>query len=278
MKKKIGLLIAVLFLIVPILKISAQTNAGFVPANIWYSKDPFEEGDKIQIYTLIFNPDARELSGTVSFFDKSTLLGKKNVTVPPKGVKDISINWTATAGDHTIFAQIENTKFLVSSGKYEEVRLEENKTDESKRSVDKKIVEEKKNDTKDGEDAPFTEKVADKVDQTVSSITDKIAESTPSFISVPLIASANALEKLRTSVGGATEAKKTDIKADIQKLDSVKKSDDGKKPSLVLKPWKYVELFFMTIFSFIFNHKFIYYILFFALLMWVLRYIYRLVV
>src|SRR3989338_5661631 len=45
-----------------------SSNAGFVPGNIWYSLDPFLEGDKIKIYTLIFNPDPRELSGTVIFF------------------------------------------------------------------------------------------------------------------------------------------------------------------------------------------------------------------
>ena len=59
-------------------KILAQSsNTGFVPGNIWYSKDPFEEGDKVKIYTFIFNPDSRELSGTVIFFDKTVLLGKK---------------------------------------------------------------------------------------------------------------------------------------------------------------------------------------------------------
>jgi len=53
-----------------------SSNAGFVPGNIWYSLDPFLEGDKIKIYTLIFNPDPRELSGTVVFFDNSVFLGK----------------------------------------------------------------------------------------------------------------------------------------------------------------------------------------------------------
>src|SRR3989344_4963797 len=102
MQKFWAVLILIVFLL-PINKIIAQTsNAGFVPGNIWYSTDPFEEGDKIKIYTLIFNPDARELSGTVIFFDNSIFLGKKDFVAPAKGVKDISIDWTAAAGSHSI--------------------------------------------------------------------------------------------------------------------------------------------------------------------------------
>src|SRR3989338_6753006 len=128
--KKIGTILFLIFSLLPIQKIFAQdSNTGFVSGNIWYSQDPFEEGDKIKIYTFIFNPDNRELFGTVIFFDKTILLGKKDFTIPAKTANDISIDWTVTVGDHTIFAKIENAKFLVSKGKYEEVYLAENETE-----------------------------------------------------------------------------------------------------------------------------------------------------
>ena len=93
MTQKKFLIFLFLTLLFPINKISAEiANVGFIPDNIWYSKDPFFEGDKIKIYTLIFNPDGRELSGTVSFFDKTILLGKKDFRVSGNGVKDISID------------------------------------------------------------------------------------------------------------------------------------------------------------------------------------------
>src|ERR1035437_2096929 len=101
-KKYILILSFLILILFPLYKISAQTsNVGFIPANIWYSKDPFEEGDKIKIYTLVFNPDSRELSGTVLFFDDTVFLGKQDFVVPAKGVKTISIDWTVIAGDHT---------------------------------------------------------------------------------------------------------------------------------------------------------------------------------
>ena len=134
--KKVGIFLILIFSIVPIQSIFAQVpNVGFIPANIWYSKDPFQEGDKIKVYTLVYNPAERELSCTVIFFDNTTLLGTKNITVSAKSVKDASIDWTVTAGEHVIFAKIENAKFLISKDNYEEVYLAENKTEESKRSV-----------------------------------------------------------------------------------------------------------------------------------------------
>lgn len=167
----------------PIYQANAEVqNAGFIPSNIWYSRDPFSEGDKIKIYTVIFNPDPRELSGTVSFFDKNILLGKKDFKVTGRGVQDISIDWTATAGTHIIFAKIENAKFLISEGKYENVYLAQNQTDESKRDVAKKMPVE----TEDKEVAGTDKKIQ-----------NLIVEKTPGFISKPIIGFVNMLEKFR---------------------------------------------------------------------------------
>jgi hypothetical protein len=274
--KKFSALIFFAFLLLPQAFISAQTNAGFVPANIWYSKDPFEEGDKIQIYTLVFNPDIRELSGNVSFFDKNTLLGKKSITVPPKGVKDISINWTVTAGDHTIFAKLENARFLVSTGKYEDVYLAENQTDSSERTVSKKVVPKKTIE----ESAPSDGAITEKIDQTLGSIEQTIAASTPKVLSVPILGTANALESARESMSSGIESKKEAVKGNIETLkkqESSKETKEGSKPSAVIKPLKYAELFLFTLLAFIFGHKIIFYGVLLVIFFYLLRYIYRLV-
>ena len=139
--KKAGIVLFVVFSLLPIGKVLAQTtNAGFVPQNIWYSIDPFTEGDKIKIYTLIFNPDTRSFSGTVDFFDNNTLLGTKDFNVAGTSAKDVFISWTVTAGDHQIFGQIENAKFLNSNGSYTNISITDNKTSTSSRTVASKIV------------------------------------------------------------------------------------------------------------------------------------------
>jgi hypothetical protein len=152
--KKAGIILFLIFSLFPTQNIFAQNkNTGFVSGNIWYSKDPFEEGDKVKIYTFVFNPDVRELSGSVIFFDKTTLLGKKDFTIPAKGADDVSIDWTVSTGDHSIFAKIENAKFLISKGNYEEVYLAENETEKSTSSVSKKIVANTLSQIKDNKDS-----------------------------------------------------------------------------------------------------------------------------
>ncbi|MFA5750720.1 MAG: hypothetical protein WCX79_03310 [Candidatus Paceibacterota bacterium] len=117
-----------------------NSNAGFIKSNIWYSTDNFEEGDKIKIYTVIFNPDERELSGNVSFYDGSILLGKKSFSVTSRKIIDISIDWTVTAGNHSIYARIEKAQFYTNEGGYTEVILGRNETEKNESFVPKKII------------------------------------------------------------------------------------------------------------------------------------------
>jgi len=271
--KKIGIVLFLVLFLFPLAKIQAETsNAGFIPANIWYSKDPFQEGDKIKIYTLIFNPDSRELSGTVNFFDKTVFLGKKDFKVPAKGVKDISIDWTATVGDHTIFGKIENAKFLVSKDKYEVAYLAKDETEQSKRTVSKKIIP--KETSTDSNSELNTNNPGQ-----IESIRNLIVEKTPDFIAKPISATAIAIEGFRESVGTASENKKQEIKVELKNLDENSKIVTDKTAELennvtptnlqtklvsenkssFLKPFKYVELFALTLASGIFNNKLIFY-------------------
>jgi hypothetical protein len=247
--KKIGIILFLIFSLLPIQKIFAQSaNTGFVSANIWYSKDPFIEGDKIKIYTFVFNPDNRQLSGTVNFFDNTILLGKKDFTVAANATSTISINWTVTAGDHTIFGQIENAKFLLSNGNYETVSLTENQTEKSSRTVSKKITSQS---TDTGANSTFT---------SISDIEKTITEKTPSFITEPIISAVNALEQFRTNINIASDSKKTEVQKEIKALANTTTTPKEEVPqNSILQPLKYVELFFLTISSFILNNKILFY-------------------
>ncbi len=268
--KKFGIILFLMFSLLPIQKTFAQTpNTGFVSGNIWYSKDPFEEGDKIQILTFIYNPDARELSGTVFFFDKTVLLGKKDFAIAPKTANDISINWTVTAGDHEIFGKIENAKFLISKGNYEETYLSQNETEKSSRSVSKKITTKTPADTK-------TDTITNTIGTSVQDVTKAIKENTPNFITKPIVSTANGLESIRDNLSTSSENKKEDVKKEIDKLNSTKSTPDSNKTtSPLLKPFKYVELFLLTISSFILNNKIIFYGLIAIAVFFILRFIWN---
>ena len=265
--KKIGTILFLIFSLLPIQKIFAQdSNTGFVSGNIWYSQDPFEEEDKIKIYTFIFNPDSRELSGTVIFFDKTVLLGKKEFTLPAKTANDISIDWTVTVGDHTIFAKIENAKFLVSKGKYEEVYLAENETEKNSRTVSKKIIS-KENPEVNSETNTGT---------TVSDIKKIIEEKTPNFIAEPIVSTVSTLEEFRINTNIASDNKKEEIKSEIKILDAKKTtSKENTKTNPLLKPLKYVEVFLLTIFSLILNNKILFYGFLIVIVFFILRFIWK---
>lgn len=261
--KKIGIILFLIFSLFPIQKIFAQSaNTGFVSANIWYSKDPFAEGDKIKIYTLIFNPDTRQLSGTVDFFDNTVLLGKKDFTVAANATNVVSINWTVTAGDHTIFGQIENAKFLLSDGNYETVSLAENQTQKSSRTVSKKIT---------------SNAGTNSTSPSVADIGKIIEEKTPSFITEPLVSAVNALEEFRTNTNIVSDNKKVEVQNEIKALNNTVTTPKEAVPqNSVLQPFKYVELFFLSIFSFILSNKILFYGVLAIIVFYILRFIWNL--
>lgn len=262
--KKILIVFFLIFFIFPISEILSQTpNTGFVSGNIWYSKDSFEEGDKIKIYTFIFNPDARELSGTVIFFDKNVLLGKKNFTIGGKTANDVSIDWTATAGDHTIFGKIENSKFLILKGKYEEVYLAENETEKSSRTVPKKII------------SKIKESIKEDSASSSADIKKIIEEQTPDFIAKPAVLFANTLEQFRENISSSSENKKEKINNDIKAINDKNIGQEIKSKNLLLKPFKYVQLFFLSIGLFIFKSKILFYGILAIIVFFLLRFVWK---
>lgn len=250
------------------------STTGFIPSNIWYSKDPFEEGDKIKIYTLVFNSDKRELSGSVLFFDNNVLLGKKNFIAAPSSVAQVSINWNVNAGDHDIFAKIESSKFTISVGKYEDVYLNENESEHSKRTVNKKIVSDNTNKNTADTSNQNTSTTGDQI----SNIANTIKENTPDVIAKPLIATANVTEGFRNGVENNLTKKEVEINKDIKNLSNVsnKKTETSflKKPN-IQKPFKYVQLFFVKLFGFIFKYKIVFYVVSFFVILFLLRFLWQ---
>lgn len=288
--KKIGIILFLILSLFPIYRTHAEnSSAGFVSANIWYSKDPFSEGDKIKIYTFIFNPDKRELSGAVVFFNKTVFLGKKNFVVPGNGANEIYIDWTATVGDHEIFGKIESAKFLISAGKYEEVYIVENETEHSKRTVSKTIIPNSNDNINSVSDSISGSAISDQI-QNIEKI---VKENTLEFISKPLSLVADKVEEFRAETGATISDKKEAVQAEIDVLKkptdlktyedsklAPKETEPAQKTNPLLTPFKYAELFFFKLASLIFNNKIVFYgilgIAIFFLLRVAWRFIWRL--
>ncbi|OGI87484.1 hypothetical protein A2995_01305 [Candidatus Nomurabacteria bacterium RIFCSPLOWO2_01_FULL_33_24] len=118
-----------------------KPNVGFIPNNIWYSEGSFEEGDIIKIYTLIFNGGEKTLIGTIEFYDDNTILGEQDFSVVTKEVKDVSIDWEVSVGDHLILARLVDPAIVIGGGKTESLVIKNNETIKDKFFIPKKITE-----------------------------------------------------------------------------------------------------------------------------------------
>ena len=286
--KRVEIIILLILCLLPLYSAGAQTsNAGFIPENIWYSIDNFQEGDKVKIYTVVFNPDSRELSGTVVFFDNNVFFIKKDFVVMANSVKDVSVDWIATSGNHSVFAKIENAKFLISPGKYEEVYLAENETSKNSRFISKKpiiptpTVTNADNTSNPNLNINSIVDTAGTIGQdSVKSIGKIIEDNTPDFISTPVTLTTNAVETFRQDTATTLKNQKTIVQKDIDKLNVDDKANLKKTGSTLTtddftKPLKFTELFALALFSNIFDNKFIFYTLLILFVFLVLYYIFR---
>jgi len=256
--KKILIVTLALLSLFPSYKIYAQsTSGGFVPGSIWYSKDPFEEGDKVKVYTFLFNPDSRELSGTLVFFDKEIILGKRDFVLPGKTADDFSIEWTVTIGSHSIYAKIENAQYLVSKGKYTPANLAVTETTRDLRTVNKKGT-------------PQIKTINDNIDS-LENLPKLIEDNTPRFIARPIIAVITASENFRFRAALAVDTKKTEVKAELQAASEAEKA--GQRVKALLKVFRYVELFALSLVSFLLNYKIVFYGLIVLIIFLILRYL-----
>lgn len=279
MNKKVATIISLmLFVLLPSTSfalVQDTSNVGFIPANIWYSDTPNTQGEKVRIYTVVFNPYQKELKGNVSFYDGEMLLGKKDFVVPTIGTKEVYVEWTVTLGTHKIFARINNLKYLVSKGAYEDITVKEDTSETSAYTVYKPILP-SVSDIKDK-----VEVAKDTVKVPVNNLQQKILESTPDYVSKPIVSTSNFFENWRNAQISVIESKKADVVAELNLItkenteaevssDTTNKSltqEDATSPqkigkdfkSSLLTPLKYVELFFITLLSYIIGYKLIFY-------------------
>lgn len=246
----------------------AQTsqNIGLVEHTIWYSKDPFYEGDTIKIYTLLYNSGTQAVSGTVEFYDGKVILGKKDIIIPPDSAKDISVSWTVTAGEHSISAKFLNPTITVK-GKQEPIIVDNGVSSERKVFVPKKIVSESKD--VDGESAS-TNTVVDR-------LAEKAAEYTPEPIDKTAVAIDTFREETSLKIIASKELTKARVEAFKDSSLEVNASSSGisVSPQTLQKPLAYISLFFWSLLSFIFSHKVVFYGLILVIIFLVIRAIWK---
>jgi major membrane immunogen (membrane-anchored lipoprotein) len=264
-KKKSWLLSKQLLRFVSILflfgTLSAHAQTGLIPGSIWFSKEKLVEGEIVTIYTAVWNASKETLSGTVVFSDKEVILGTREFKVPGESLEDISIEWSVTAGDHIISANVTNATYLTKEGKTTTASLTQSTAKKEKQFVPKTVVQK--------EEGVVEEK---------PTLLDTIQSYTPESVTNVVSASTKSSESFREGTGTYLETKKDAIKDQIQEEKIAKESGTVKAEQVKSKthtPLLYVGLFFTTIGSFIFNNTIIFYGLGALILFFILKKIYR---
>lgn len=253
--------------------VSAETAAtvGFIPNQIWYSKEPLVEGDTIKIYTALWNGDATSASFHVQFYDGVTILGERDVTISPQDVVDVSISWKVTAGDHSISAKISSST-STTDGKKETIPLTTNTTPTDHQFVPVRVKETAK------------VQVEDQLDKVTIAVKDAVPDSIGSTFS--------SVDSFRNSTYSSIQASQKETQKEISSLapsdaaSSSKSTKNTKTPTTVgqtsikpldatEKPIAYVKLFLLSIVGFIFGSKIVFYGLCAFVIFLFIRFIYR---
>lgn len=244
------------------LAFNAYASSGFLSDDIWYSKSSFGDGDSVYIHTAVWNESSESVSGTVQFFDKNVLLGKRDITIEKQSLKDVSILWKVTAGDHKISAKF--TGDIASS------------TKDSLEAEDESIFIAKKLDTSSGDKALPS-----------AVVKDKIGEVLPKSVAEPVSNSFASLDTFRTDTFEKLSSIYEDTNKKIEAFSNTITKEKGKSVpenssvesttsvSGVEKPLAYVELFLVGIAKFIFNQTVLFYVILALLSFVILRFIYR---
>lgn len=254
-----------------------SVTTGIIAGQIWYSQDPLIEGQTVKIHTAVWNGDDKPLVARVEFYDKNVILGTRDIEVQAQSLKDVSVSWKVTAGDHSISAKIISSS-VISDGKKQNVTLDWIATQEDRTNVSVVIKK------PDGTEVKSVDLLKDQVEKAGSKLQDIIPPSVTSNI--------NSFDVLRDTTYTQIQENKINAQKEIETLSATKVKSETKtstKSNTVTpevsknlnvidsaqKPLAYLKLFFFSILSFIFGYKIIFYGLLALLVYVILRYFYR---
>lgn len=257
-------------------------NSGFVPGNLWFSKVPTAVGEKVQVYTLVWNGSTDDINGTVSFFDNDSVISKQNFVLAGDGsTKILSTVWTAGEGYHKVYAQITDSQGGPRGSKAVSVSLQYSKTVEEERFVSAPVTPQA---TSSGVTGLVTNLASNIVDQKVGYATGYLETNLPKPVVGTAKAIANSLESVRTVAqawtgneinklksGTATTSKDKEGKTVTDKADE-KTGDAGLG---VEGPFRYAALALLSVGDFVFSSRWLFYGLGLVIVFLILRFIKR---
>lgn len=250
---------------------SAETiNSGLIPGQIWYSSEKLVEGQTVNIHTAVWNGEKNPITIKVEFYNKNVILGSREVVVNPLELKNVSIPWKITAGEHVISAKIISSTINIL-GKTEIVNLNQKETKADKHSISVVVRDEK------GNVVSSSGFVKNQISKTGSKINDILPDSVNDNVSNVFA----KIEKFREtmSIKLVDNKKKTQTEIDLIKIRSSNGDENIKQKENIengiKNPISYIKLVLLTILVLVFTTQFVFYGLLILIIFYILRFIYR---
>lgn len=242
-------------------------NSGFVPGNLWFSKVPTAVGEKVQVYTLVWNGSTDDISGTVSFFDNDAVISKQDFVLAGSGsTKILSTTWAAGEGYHKIYAQITDSQGGPRGSKAVSVSLRYAKTVEEEHFVSAPVAPKA---TSSGVTGMVSNIASNIVDQKVDYATGYLEANLPTPVVGATKAVTSGLESVRTSAQAWTGNEISKLKSGLASTTSKEKKDDALADKTdaetsdsgfsVEGPFKYAALAFLSAGNYIFGNGWLFY-------------------
>ena len=262
MNRRIILVLSMLALLVIQTSSASALSTGFVPGQIWYSKDTLVAGDTVKIYTIVWNSQSSPINVRVEFYDKNTVLGARDVSLNAEQVKEVSVSWAVTAGDHAISAKIISS--TQATGSSAPIVIENRTTAEDIKFVPAQNGVTKKQ-TESTPSAGLT------IDDAFARTEDVVTKAIPPSIRNPIIRAFQSIEKFRIATHSRITKSIKDIRTKAEALTKGgRPKTDGTEAPLIK-----VKLFFFSILKFLFATRIVFYAVFAFLVLFVIRTIFH---
>jgi hypothetical protein len=232
-------------------------SSGFISDRVWYSKEPLIDGETVNIYTAIWNGEESAISTTVTFYDKKTILGKRDIVLGARELKNVFIPWKVTTGDHLISAKITDSFSNLSNEKVK-ILLKNDSTIPDKQFVSVKISN-TQTASAQGADA-----VKNEINKKASSVGNMIPENIKKFV----IDIFHKIDRFRKEQHAKIDILKDEIK---QELDNKNNQGENKNDLIIL----YVKFYLCLILSFILASQLLFYGLSILIIFYLFKLIFR---
>lgn len=106
---------AVILCTLPLFTFAENIPAGFAPSSLWLSTTNATAGEKITVYTVLYNSSSATFASDVEFRIDGAAVETVRAELAPGTSKIVSYVWSAQAGEHAFSAAIKGGDALAST-------------------------------------------------------------------------------------------------------------------------------------------------------------------